>query len=82
MRMHCHKRMEPHRFPLFPRILFATSLTVMAAGTIASLWLAERMLRTLETMAMTKTLAELHDRLSDVERADLEGQIRERLFPG
>ncbi len=82
--MHCHKGMGMHHrhFPIFPRILFATSIVTMAVGTVLSLWWVDCMTRAMETMAMTKALDEMGERLSDVERADLEGQIRSHLFHG
>ena len=62
-------------------ILVATSLITMSVGTIISLCMFKRLNRAMETLAMANALAKLEDRLSDVERADLEGRIRARLFP-
>jgi len=81
MRMHCRKQAMEQHHPMRPFIAL-TSLTIFAVSTIASLWMLERMTRALEMMAMTKAMDEMGDRMSDVERADLEGQIRSRLFPG
>lgn len=65
-----------HRFPCELLIFPAT----LAIGTVVSVWLTGRIVRALETLALTNALDELEDRLSDVEKADIEGRIRERLF--
>lgn len=52
----------------------------LALGTVVSVWLMGRLMRAVETIALTNALDEMEDRLSDVEKADIEGRIRERLF--
>ena len=65
-----------HPFPIGLVLVPATFIL----GTLASIWMMKRMLIAVETIALTSALDEMEDRLSDVERADIEGRIRERLF--
>lgn len=55
------------------------SAVAMTVGTVLSLWWFFRLTRAVETLAMVQALDEM-DTLSDIERADLEGRVRERLF--
>ncbi|MHB0937882.1 MAG: hypothetical protein ACYDCO_22245 [Armatimonadota bacterium] len=64
--------MAPYGLLIFP--------ITMVLATVASLVIAKRMMVALETIALTNALDEMEDRLSDVERADIEGRVRERLF--
>lgn len=71
-----HPGMHHHRPPA-ALLIFPVS---MILASVASLVLLMRMTRALETLALTNALDEMEDRLSDVEKADIEGRIRERLF--
>jgi len=71
--------MMKHKHHPMPFGLLALPATLIF-GTMVSVWITKRMLRALEVIALTNALDEMEDRLSDVEKADLEGRIRERLF--
>ncbi len=71
-----HKKMH---LPKFPYGLLVFPFTI-AIGTIVSLWMIAKLIRDVETMALVDALDEMDTRLSDAEKADLEGRIRERLF--
>jgi hypothetical protein len=74
---HGHMPMPAHmRF--FPFILIIP--ITMAVSAVIGLLLTCRLVKAMETMAMTKALDDMEDHLSDGERADLELRIRENLF--
>jgi len=73
---HGHHHPAMHRMP-YELLIFPITI---ALGTVVSVWLTSRILRAVETIALTNALDEMEDRLSDVEKADIEGRIRERLF--
>ena len=58
----------------------AFTAALLVTSTVVCLWAMLRMTRALETLAMINALDELEDRFSDIERADLEGRVREHLF--
>jgi len=66
-----------HTHPSAALLIFPISMVLVS---LASLMLMKRMARALETIALTDALDEMEDRLSDVEKADIEGRVRERLF--
>jgi hypothetical protein len=70
--MHPHGHGMPHGLLLFP--------LAMVTSAYLSLWLLKRITSALETMALAKALHDLEGRLSDGERAELEGRIRLHLF--
>ncbi len=53
----------------------------MVVSSIASVCLGWRLVRALELLATIKALDTMDARLSDVEKAQLEGHIREELLP-
>lgn len=91
MKMGCHKGMKtkwgavcghPHGGHPPVRLIANLVVSVSVLGYIVvALILVLRMVHALETIAMANSYDELEDRLSDVERADLEARIRENLFP-
>jgi len=72
-----HWRHPGMHHPPYGLLIFPVTI---ALGTVVSVWLTGRMLRALETIALTNALDEMEDRLSDAEKADIEGRIRERIF--
>lgn len=84
MGMHCGKHLWRHHQQHKPigALLVVGSVVAMGVGTIVSLAMMERLTRALEVMAAAKALHEMEGRLSDIERAELEGRIRAHLFPG
>lgn len=72
-----HKHPGMHHHPPYGLLIFPIT---MVMATVASVMIAKRMMFALETLALTNALDKMDERLSDVERADIEGRIRERLF--
>jgi len=66
------KRHFPHGLLIFP--------VTMVASAVVGVLLTGKILCALETLVLTNVLDEMGDRLSEVEKADLEGRIRERIF--
>ena len=67
--------------PRFHPLMLLVPATVVAT-LLASVCLTMIMVKQLETLSATNALDTLGDRLSDVEKAELEGRIRQQLFPG
>ncbi|HEY3417310.1 MAG TPA: hypothetical protein VGM23_10550 [Armatimonadota bacterium] len=69
------------KIPGYPIIPFVFPMLTMMGYLCMALWLTKRITRALEVMALSKALHDMGDRLSSVETADLEGRIRQNLFP-
>ncbi len=69
------------RIPGFPIIPFVFPMLTMMTYLGMALWLTVRIARALEVLSLASTMNTMGDRLSSVETADLEGRIRQNLFP-